>query len=261
MADYIPIIDKYGRRKLVALSEIINTPAQIAEIKAQLRPTNDWFLPSRGELVEMGEELYLHAVGNLLTAKYWSSTENDATTAMAIHFGGGGDINELKSNALNIRAIRAFTSLTNYNLRDIGPASGWVFWKSGNDYLEAAPEDITAAIFSNITSAIGTTSTALYSGQSNTTAIIAQSGHTNSAAKLCDDLIVGGTEVTLTTEQIEAIAALIPATDISGKVDKVTGYSLVPDVQIAKLIGMPNITVSATAPASPALNDIWIDIS
>jgi hypothetical protein len=45
----------------------------------------------------------------------------------------------------------------------------------------------TGAVWSNLTAQIGTYAQSLYNGQSNTNAIIAQSGHTESAAKLCDD--------------------------------------------------------------------------
>jgi len=48
---------------------------------------------------------------------------------------------------------------------------------------------------------------------------------------------------------------------ISGKVDKITGYSLVPNTEIVKLAGIPKITVSATEPINPQEGDLWIDIS
>lgn len=41
--------------------------------------------------------------------------------------------------------------------------------------------------------------------------------------------------VTLNTEQLSAIASQIPTTDITGKVDKVTGKSLVSDTEISKI--------------------------
>lgn len=204
------------------------TPTQIVDIKNQLGPFSDWFLGSRDEVKEMHTVLHLYSLGGFSEVWYQSSSEYVGTPTLieAIDFLTGNNYQSSKGLALNIRAIRAFTSITNYNLRDIGPAGGYIFWKSGNNYLESAPEDITAAVFSNITTALGTTLTAIGTGQANTTAIIGQSSHTSSAAKLCNDLIVGAAEVSLTTEQIEAIAALIPAVDISGKVDKITGKGL-----------------------------------
>ena len=85
-----------------------------------------------------------------------------------------------------------------YNLRDTGPAGGLIFYENpdyatdGWRYLEAAPAatDTTAA-WSNVTTIeIGTTGAAVGTGQSNTTAIISQPGHTGSAAQVCDDLSI-----------------------------------------------------------------------
>jgi hypothetical protein len=87
--------------------------------------------------------------------------------------------------------VRFFTSITNYVLRDIGPAGGLIFWKSGNDYLElAAVGQGAGQVWSNINNInlVGT-NTAVGTGQANTAAIINQVGHITSAAKLCDELI------------------------------------------------------------------------
>jgi uncharacterized protein (TIGR02145 family) len=154
---------------------------------------NDWFLPSKDELNAMYTELHLHGVGSFDGSPYWSSSENDATITWLQTFSDGSQSGTNKNVALKVRACRAFTSITNYNLRDIGQVGGLVFWKSGNDYLEAAPTNQSSGcVWSNIDSvAVGTTGTAIGTGQANTTAIINQAGHTDSAAKLCDDLIIG----------------------------------------------------------------------
>jgi uncharacterized protein (TIGR02145 family) len=157
---------------------------------------NDWFLPSKDELNAIREELVLYGIGGFRSPfVYWSST--------AGNFGGSYKYSawclELNTNTMTIqskgniyltRAIRSFTSTTVYNLRDIGPAGGYIFWKSGNDYLECAPSDIslTGAFWSNIVDQLVVTNEAIGTGQANTTAIINQVGHTTSAAKLCDDL-------------------------------------------------------------------------
>jgi hypothetical protein len=100
----------------------------------------------------------------------------------------------LKSDVIHVRACRSFVSYISYSLRDIGPAGGWIFYKNGNDYMEAAPMDQSVGIaWSNIINVeIGATAqgTLVGTGQGNTTAIINQVGHINSAAKLCDDLII-----------------------------------------------------------------------
>ena len=84
-----------------------------------------------------------------------------------------------------------------YVIGDTGPAGGKIFYDKGNDiggwrYLEAAPNDQGVSIWSNIPDQLGTTGTNIGTGQANTTAIIGQTGHTESAAKLCDDLVLNG---------------------------------------------------------------------
>ena len=83
---------------------------------------------------------------------------------------------------------------------ETGPAGGLIFYdktyvSDGWRYLEAAPSDQSGPYhaWSNIIDVeIGTSAqgTAIGTGQANTTAIIAQPGHTESAAKLCDDLSI-----------------------------------------------------------------------
>ncbi len=154
-------------------------------------PFDDWFLPSRDELSAMKTQLHDYGVGGFVNGWYWSSSESYYEGAFAQLFTDGTLGNLMKSSTRAVRACRLFTSSVNYNLRDVGPAGGWIFWKSGNNYLEAAPLDLANSTWSNIIgTAIGTTGTAIGTGQANTTAIIGQAGHTDSAAKLCDDLII-----------------------------------------------------------------------
>jgi len=87
---------------------------------------------------------------------------------------------------------------TTYAIGDTGPAGGIVFYDKGDDvggwrYLEAAPSDQSTSAWSNITSTwVNCNITAIGTGQANTTKIINQIGHTASAAKICDDLTLGG---------------------------------------------------------------------
>ena len=156
---------------------------------------SDWYLPSKDELNEMYTQLHLYNLGSFATnTYYWNSSEYNNLYAWSHNFGTNDVVSgNQKSTNLVVRSIRTFTSMTNYNLRDIGPAGGYIFYKNGNNYLECAPTDqSTSQAWSNITgTAIGTTGTAIGTGQANTNAIIAQSGHTASAAKLCDDLRLG----------------------------------------------------------------------
>jgi len=152
---------------------------------------DDWFLPSQDELNEMYVELRLHSIGGFLDQFYTCSSESGAGTNWVQNFTDGSQVPNMadKVDPYPVRGCRAFTSVsTSYNLRDIGPAGGYIFWKSGSNYLESTPTDLANTEWSNIQLAIGTTGTAIGTGQANTTAIINQSGHTDSAAKLCDDL-------------------------------------------------------------------------
>jgi len=81
-----------------------------------------------------------------------------------------------------------------YEIGDLGEAGGLVFYDKGyySDgwrYLEAAPQDDTHLYmkWSNVTDTLVGTQTAIGTGQANTTAIIGQIGHFNSAAKVCND--------------------------------------------------------------------------
>ena len=89
-----------------------------------------------------------------------------------------------------------------YDLRDIGPAGGWIFYDKGSysdgwRYLEAAPASTewTDEQWGSYGTLIGGTETGIETGQSNTTTIVAwlnSHGETDRAAQLCDALTVGG---------------------------------------------------------------------
>lgn len=73
----------------------------------------------------------------------------------------------------------------------------YYLWKDAQGVEHGLIVDIThqsvSQAWSNITSAlIGPSAQSLWDGLSNSNAIIAQAGHTNSAAKLCLDLVSGG---------------------------------------------------------------------
>ena len=65
----------------------------------------DWFLPSINEL----DLLYLQRVAVGITGgEYWSSTENNGSSAKAYNFSSGIISNKSKTNTGQVRAIRAF---------------------------------------------------------------------------------------------------------------------------------------------------------
>ena len=93
--------------------------------------------------------------------------------------------------------ISLFTRPTNY--RYIGELYGggiivamWYYPKTIFNYLIMSLEDVSASSqWSNVTTA-GASALSDFKGEANQTIIIGQSGHTTSAAKLCDDYAGGG---------------------------------------------------------------------
>ena len=71
---------------------------------------DDWYLPSNDELNLMYTNLKLNGLGNFATARYWSSTEFNSTTAYDCLF-YTGEINIFagsKTNLKHVRAVRIF---------------------------------------------------------------------------------------------------------------------------------------------------------
>jgi hypothetical protein len=155
---------------------------------------SNWFLPSSDELNAMYTELYLYGIGNFSATFYHSSSEQTFQFIFRQSFLTGQIAGDYKAATNQVRACRAFTSTTIYNLRDIGPAGGYIFWKSVNNYLESAPLNQSTGLgkeWSNIIDqAVGTTDTAIGTGLANTLAIIGQAGHITSAAALCKGFII-----------------------------------------------------------------------
>ena len=67
---------------------------------------SDWFLPSKNELQELC--LQQNLVGNFYTGYYWSSTEYPQDGAWTKVFKSCNSYVLVKSDPLNVRAIRAF---------------------------------------------------------------------------------------------------------------------------------------------------------
>ena len=113
--------------------------------------------------------------------------------------GGGTEFTASTAVTANI-TVYAYWVLTSYSIGDTGPGGGIVFYVTadGMSGLEAAPELWNSgsadpyAPWSNVLSAVGTTGTALGTGLANSNAIIAQGGHTTSAAQICRNYTGGG---------------------------------------------------------------------
>lgn len=156
---------------------------------------DDWYLPSSAELQAMYDELHAHGVGGFGNYQYWSSSQFGASSARTLQFVNNVENFQVKDwSGAETRACREFTSSLIYALRGTGEAGGLIFNIVDNgdgtyNYLEAAPSNLNSGLaWSNITNVSVSTGTAIGTGQANTTAIIGQLGHTNSAAKECDDL-------------------------------------------------------------------------
>jgi len=95
--------------------------------------------------------------------------------------------------------------ISGYNIGDIGPGGGMIFYKSGNYYLEVSPyssvfyDGAFGKVWGGYGTYLGTTGTAIGTGKANTAAIVAAfgsaepyQGKTDYAAKVCDDFSYGG---------------------------------------------------------------------
>lgn len=159
---------------------------------------DDWYLPSLDEVAELYDNLHLNGIGGLTGKTYWSSTEFDLSFAYHYDFNAGtGALSQKKSLPANVRAIRNFNDTANkYNLGDLGPANGYIFYtqiinSTTQKYYEAAPADIGNIAWSNVDSAlIGDTLSGIGEGYDNTLKIVNQSGHLISAALNCLDYLV-----------------------------------------------------------------------
>lgn len=155
---------------------------------------SDYFLPSKDELNEMYLELAVYGVGGLGVDAYWSSSEStNPLLAWAQDMSTGlAGVSSKTVGSQGMRACRTFTTTDIYSLRDIGEAGGYIFHIIDNGggsftYYEAAQADSALGTWSNVASLIGT-GTAIGTGAANTLAIIAQVGHTTSAAQRADSL-------------------------------------------------------------------------
>jgi uncharacterized protein (TIGR02145 family) len=186
---------------------------------------DDWFLPSKEEMETADAILDISNGGY-----FWTSSEVSATEAYAYNTIGHSSFINPKYDQAWIFPVRKFTSSINYNLGGLGQA-GLVFIKNvitgGYEYYEGiliADTPTSLPAWSNITNAaIGASAqgTAIGTGQSNTLTIIAQVGHTDSAAKFCDDFVFGqklapvGYHV-MTAEEAGTIATALGGTTIAG---------------------------------------------
>jgi hypothetical protein len=158
-------------------------------------PYSDWFLPSKDEFNAIQSVLYFGTPILPLSGEYWTSSENNSTTAWRFYYPMASTSVADKPNLKKSIPCRKLTTTFIFNIGDF-VQGGWVFdildLGGGNfTYFIASTLELVATEWSNITNlAVGTTGTAVGNGLANTNAIIGQVGHTTSAALLCKNLIV-----------------------------------------------------------------------
>lgn len=157
-----------------------NSAAKIAD-DYENNGLTDWFLMSKDEAVQLyANRAYIddYATGQV----YWTSSEDSATHAWMI-WDNGTMVSNPKSYFGYVRPIRTGTHSPAYNLGDVGPGGGKIFYVSGTTYLEAAPNDVltppgndpryTWSSATDWSLLVGGTATAIGTGDENTALIVA----------------------------------------------------------------------------------------
>jgi hypothetical protein len=99
-----------GEQNTIDIETGCTTPDTAADICANLSlgGYTDWFLPSKGELNLMYENLKVSGVGGFADDAYWSSSELNAYDAWYQYFNDGYQYSYLKNKTYRVRAFRAF---------------------------------------------------------------------------------------------------------------------------------------------------------
>jgi hypothetical protein len=150
----------WGQANTISMLAVCNSGAANEARAYSSNGKSDWFLPSRGELVLMYQNI--HSLSTFAATDYWSSTENSAIFAETVTFGNGNWASLDKSFARRVRPVRSFLensaphptatastpAASLYKVGETGPGGGWIFFVDAKnefptfDYLEAAPADI-----------------------------------------------------------------------------------------------------------------------
>ncbi len=99
-----------GLNNTLAIVSVCTTAGIAARIcnNLQINNYNDWFLPSKNELLLMYNVLKLNNYGGFSNMTYWSSTENSSSDAWYVSFNNSYPNTGGKNNLSSVRAIRAF---------------------------------------------------------------------------------------------------------------------------------------------------------
>ena len=96
------------RNTLLILGIDADAPAALACRNYSNNSLTDWFLPSRAELIQLYTNRAYVGVFPVSGSSYWSSSQNNSTSAFTHVFGSGVGGNSNKINATRVRPIRAF---------------------------------------------------------------------------------------------------------------------------------------------------------
>jgi len=99
-----------GEQNTIDIETGCTTTGAAADICANLSlgGYSDWFLPSKGELYLMYENLKVSGVGGFADYGRWSSSEFDGNGAWVQYFFNGAQLYDNKNYMYQVRAVRAF---------------------------------------------------------------------------------------------------------------------------------------------------------
>jgi hypothetical protein len=97
-----------GNQNMIDIEAGCTTAGTAADICANLTlgGYSDWFLPSKDELNQMYSNKAV--IGGFANVSYWSSTEDDNSSAWWQYFDYGSQSSGNKQNPVYVRAVRAF---------------------------------------------------------------------------------------------------------------------------------------------------------
>lgn len=169
---------------------------------APLYTPTSYYLGSVGEMLLVYSNLVVNGLGGFVTNDwnygyedcYHTSSEFGVWNHQYIFMRDGFIAsNQSKYMIARVRPIRHFelnSSKKEFNIKDEMPSGGHIFNKidlgGGNfRYYETAPNDISKQVWCNIETNLVGTSDEIGTGLENSKAIVAQAGHTTSAAQDC----------------------------------------------------------------------------
>jgi hypothetical protein len=198
-----------GRYRMVTYDEIDlllrNQQIQVSSIASaeniqKLQRTNINYIVTGSVNVLFGEYTIIVSLLDVSSGEYPFSARADSVGGSSREFTGGvNDMMNRFTAGMVTQGDRVTTNRT-YNVGDIGPAGGIVFYNKGNNndgwrYLEAAPANTEfTALWGAMERTISGTQTGIGTGKRNTQLIVSFLGSSENgrASQLCVQLNIGG---------------------------------------------------------------------